>query len=235
MEMPVLSDLLDLQDVDLEIDRLLDRRQGLPELAQYRDANAARVAAEAERDRVAADLRQAELELDKAEGELEILEAKLNESETRLYAGGMSAKETEHKRLEVRSLHGQKEASEDRVLKLLDQRDELGARMSEAQHNVASKRARETGLEEVIKMAWAEIDRDLGRKEARKAEMIPAIPTELLARYEKLRKSKQGVAIARLDHGQCGGCHLTLSTAEQKDAAETDPPLCVHCRRMLVL
>jgi uncharacterized protein len=84
-------------------------------------------------------------------------------------------------------------------------------------------------------MAWAEIDRDLGRKEARKAEMIPSIPTELLTRYEKLRKSKQGVAIARLDHGQCGGCHLTLSPAEQKDAAETDPALCVHCRRMLVL
>jgi uncharacterized protein len=235
MEMPVLSDLLDLQDVDLEIDRLLDRRQGLPELAQYREANAARLAAETERDGIGAELRQAELELDKAEGELEILESRLNESETRLYAGGMSAKETEHKRLEVRSLHGQKDASEDRVLKLLDRRDELGARLSEAQQTVASKRARETGLEEVIKMAWQEIDRDLGRKEARKAEMVPIIPSDLMARYEKMRKSKQGVAIARLEQGQCGGCHLTLSPAEQRDAAETDPPLCVHCRRMLVL
>jgi uncharacterized protein len=235
MEMPALSDLLDLQDVDLEIDRLIDRRQNLPELAQYREANAARIAAESERDAVAAELRQAELELDKAEGELEILEGRLNESTTRLYAGGMSAKETEHKRLEVRSLEGQKEASEERVLELLDRREGLQAKLSEGQQTVAQKRARETGLEEVIKVAWQEIDRDLGRKEAKKAEIIPPIPPDLLATYEQLRKSKQGVAIARLEQGQCGGCHLTLSPAEQKDAAETDPARCVHCRRMIVL
>ncbi len=46
MEIPALADLLDLQDVDLQIDRLLERRQGLPELEQYRQANAARVEAE---------------------------------------------------------------------------------------------------------------------------------------------------------------------------------------------
>jgi hypothetical protein len=39
MEIPALADLLDLQAVDLEIDRLLERRQSLPELAEYRTAN----------------------------------------------------------------------------------------------------------------------------------------------------------------------------------------------------
>ncbi|MDH4115761.1 MAG: hypothetical protein OEX04_03455 [Acidimicrobiia bacterium] len=234
MEMPALSDLLDLQDVDLEIDRLIDRRQGMPELEQYREANAARIQAEADRDAVAAELRSIELDLDKAEGELEILETRLNESETRLFAGGMSAKETEHKRLEVRSLEGQKEASEERVLALLDQRDVLAEKMSASQQMVASKRARETGLEEVIKSAWRDIDRDIGRKEGRKAEIVPTIPPDLLDLYEQLRKTKQGVAIGRLEHGNCGGCHLALSAAEQKDAAETDPARCVHCRRILV-
>lgn len=234
MEMPALSDLLDLQEVDLEIDRLIDRRQHLPELQQYREANGTRVEQESARDDIASELRGVELDLDKAEGELEILESKLNESTTRLYAGGMSARETEHKRLEVRSLEGQKEASEERVLKLLDRREELQGRLSEAQQLVAHRRARETGLEEVIKVTWQEIDRDLGRREARKAEMIPAIPPDLLAMYEQLRKSKQGVAIGRLDHGSCGGCHLTLSAAEQLEAKETDPPRCVHCRRLLV-
>ena len=235
MEIPAISDLLDLQEVDLEIDRLIDRRGSLPELEQYRLANGERTNSEKQRDEIAANLRSVELDLDKAEGELEILEAKLGESETRLYAGGMSAKETEHKRLEVRSLEGQKEASEERVLGLLDRREELQNALSEAQHGAASRRARETGLEEVIKVAWRDIDRELGRKEGRKAEIVPSIPPELLGDYERLRKSKQGVAIARLENGQCGGCHLTLSNAEQVEAAASDPPRCVHCRRMLVL
>jgi predicted nucleic acid-binding Zn-ribbon protein len=235
MEIPAISDLLDLQEVDLEIDRLKDKRGSLPELQQYRTANGDRLAAEQERDEIAASLRSVELDLDKAEGELEILENKLNESQTRLFAGGMSAKETEHKRLEVRSLEGQKEASEERVLGLLDRREGLQSSLSVAQQAVASRRAKETGLEEVIKVAWRDIDRDLARNEGKKAEIRPSIPLELLETYEQLRKTKQGVAIGRLERGQCGGCHLTLSAAEQAEAATTDPPRCVHCRRLLVL
>jgi predicted nucleic acid-binding Zn-ribbon protein len=235
MEIPALADLIDLQEVDLEIDRLIERRQNLPELEQYREAHETRAVVDTERDELALKLRQVELDLDKAEGELELLEAKLGESQTRLYAGGMSAKETEHKRLEVRSLEGQKGAAEDRVLGLLDQREALQAQVSDAQRASATARAHETGLEEVIKLAWAEIDRALGRQEGRKAEMVPAIPPDLLEMYEQLRRTKQGVAVGRLEGGQCGGCHLHLSTAEQAEVAESDPPRCVHCRRLLLI
>ncbi len=235
MEIPALADLLDLQAVDLEIDRLLERRQALPELAQYRAANQARLLAEAEHAELADRLRKVELDLDKAEGELEILETRLSESETRLYAGGMSARETEHKRLEVRSLQGQQEAMEEKVLGLLDTREQLQQQTSAAKQVVDGHRATENALEQSIAAAWKEIDLEIGRKEARKSEMVPAIPSDLLERYEKLRRTKEGVAVGRLDNNQCGGCHLTLSTTEQAEAAESDPPLCVHCRRILVL
>ena len=100
---------------------------------------------------------------------------------------------------------------------------------------VDGHRATENALEQSIAAAWKEIDLEIGRKEARKSEMVPAIPSDLLERYEKLRRTKEGVAVGRLDNNQCGGCHLTLSTTEQAEAAESDPPLCVHCRRILVL
>lgn len=235
MEIPALADLLDLQAVDLEIDRLLEQRQSLPELAEYRTANAARLAAESEHGELASSLRSLELDLDKAEGELEILEARLSETETRLFAGGMSARETEHKRLEVQSLKGQQEAMEEKVLKLLDSREQLQAQTTAAEQVVERHRADEQALESAISAAWKDIDLQIGRKEARKADIVPVIPGDLLARYEKLRRTKEGVAIGRLDNNQCGGCHLMLSTTEQVEAAKSDPPLCVHCRRILVL
>lgn len=235
MEIPALADLLDLQEIDLEIDRLIDRRQSLPELEQYRAANAERLAAESERDRLAELLRSLNLDLDKAEGELEIVEGKHQESEMRLYAGGMSAKETEHKRLEVRSLEGQKEALEERVLETLDRRDTLQEEVRTAEQAVVTAREHEERLEAAIAAAWREIDRALARHEERKAEVVAPIPADLVELYEQLRGTKQGVAVGRLENGQCGGCHLSLSVAEQREAASTEPPRCVHCRRILVI
>lgn len=234
MELPAYADLLDLQAVDLEIDRLLHRRASLPELEEFRKADEALKSAEAARAEIAARDRVVGLDLDKAEGELEMIEAKLAEAETRLYAGGMSGKETEHKRLEVQGLRGQQEALETRVLVLIDEKEKVDEQLSRAGQTVDDVAARKTELGAVIAAAWKEIDAVLVRREASKAEMVSTVPPDLYETYERLRRTKEGVAISRFDHGQCGGCHLALSPAEQREATESDPPCCVHCRRLLV-
>ena len=87
-----LSDLLDLQAVDLAIDRLLHQRQTLPELTRYQEAAGVRDRLEAARKAKAGELRSAELDLDKAEGELELVEIRLKEAETRLLAAARPSK-----------------------------------------------------------------------------------------------------------------------------------------------
>jgi predicted nucleic acid-binding Zn-ribbon protein len=234
MEMTSLADLLDVQDLDLQIDRLLERRQSLPELAAYKEAHEQEQELTAEIDAAMADLKGLELEFDKAEGELQILEAKLGEHETRLFAGGMSARETEHMRLEVQSLHGQREALEERVLGMLERLDPARDRVADLETKRAAISEEKARLETVIKSEWKQIDAELARKEERKAEALAPIPPDLVDLYETLRQSKEGVAIGRFEHGVCGGCHMTLSPAEQIEAFEGDIPRCVHCRRILV-
>lgn len=234
MEMTSLADLLDVQDLDLQIDRLLERRQSLPELAAYKEAHEQEQQLTAEIDTAMADLKGLELEFDKAEGELQILEAKLGEHETRLFAGGMSARETEHMRLEVQSLHGQREALEERVLGMLERLDPARDRVADLETKRAAISEEKARLETVIKSEWKQIDAELARKEERKAEALAPIPPDLVDLYETLRQSKEGVAIGRFEHGVCGGCHMTLSPAEQIEAFEGDIPRCVHCRRILV-
>jgi predicted nucleic acid-binding Zn-ribbon protein len=234
MEMTSLADLLDVQDLDLQIDRLLERRQSLPELTSYKDAHEQEQQLTGEIDTASNDLKTLELEFDKAEGELQILEAKLGEHETRLFAGGMSARETEHMRLEVQSLHGQREALEEKVLGMLERLDpvrEVVADLASRRDAIGQEKA---ALESVIKAEWKQIDAELARKEERKVEALAPIPSDLLELYETLRQSKEGVAIGRFEHGVCGGCHMTLSPAEQIEAFDADIPRCVHCRRILV-
>jgi uncharacterized protein len=230
-----LSDLLDLQDVDLTIDRLIHQRQTLPELSKYQEAAGRREALEALRAEKAAVLRSLELDLDKAEGELELVEIKLKESETRLYAGGMSGRETEQKRLEVQSLRGQQSALEDRVLGLIDQVDPVRTEVARISSKLAATAEEVSAFEGVIATAWRQIDGQIGRHEESKREIAATIPDELITLYEQLRKSKDGVAVGRLTGGVCGGCHLALSLPEQSEAADWDPPRCLHCMRILVL
>ncbi|HJR90985.1 MAG TPA: C4-type zinc ribbon domain-containing protein [Acidimicrobiia bacterium] len=234
MEISALADLLDVQALDLEIDRLLHRRSSLPELQRYRATQEQIDSVTGQIEESGGVVRQLELDADKAEGELELLETKLNEHETRLFAGGMSARETEHMRLEVQGLQSQRSASEERVLGLLEKldpaRSELEAR-NRARSELAEQKAQ---LESVITAEWRQIDAELARKEERKREALVPVPAELVDLYEKLRQTKEGVAIGRLEDATCGGCHMRLSPAEVIEATEADPPRCVHCRRILV-
>lgn len=234
MQLTSLADLLDLQEIDLQIDRLLQRRQSLPELERYKAAYEEAEAKGEERQALAVELKQRELDLDKAEGELEILENKLQEHETRLFAGGMSARETEHMRLEVQSLKGQRGAMEERVLGMLDDIDPARGALEKVEAAIEEINERKAELEASIKEQWKSIDAELARREDAKAKAIEPIDGDLLELYEKLRGIKEGVAVAAYDHGVCGGCHMTLSPAEQEEAFATDLPRCVHCRRILV-
>ena len=75
-ELKSLADLLDLQEVDLQIDRLIDRRQNLAELDDYRLANEEVASLTAEKEAAEATLRVISLELDKTSGELDLTETK---------------------------------------------------------------------------------------------------------------------------------------------------------------
>lgn len=234
MQPTLLADLLDLQEIDLQIDRLLDERQSLPELEKYKSTHEQVTSTQKARDEAGVELKELELELDKAEGELELLELKLEEHETRLFAGGMSARETEHMRLEVQSLQGQKGVLEEKVLTLLDRVDPAREKVTVIESELDQLEGEKEELEGIIKREWKRIDSELARKEERKEEAIAPIDPDLLELYDKLRDIKEGVAVASYDHGVCGGCHMTLSPAEETEAFQTELPRCVHCRRILV-
>ena len=230
-----LADLLDLQAVDLQIDRLLHDRQSLPELEEYRQAHQKAEAVAAELATAEQELRETSLELDKTEGELEITTGRLDAEQNRLYAGGMSARDADYLRREVEMLDRKRREAEDVVLELMEAREERERSVETLRTEAEEAATAKHGLESVIKEAWNGIDGRLAIKEARKAEIVPLIDEDLLELYESLREAKEGVAIGALTDNMCGGCHLKLTAAEVLDAERSDPPRCIHCRRILVI
>ena len=230
-----LADLLDLQTVDSEIDRLINDRETVPALAEYKKAHAETQRLVDDRTEIADQLRQAELALDKTSGELDLAEAKLAAEQNRLYAGGISARDADYLRREVEMLDRKKSEMEDEVLELMERRETLESRHAELESAVAAAEGEKAVYETAITDAWRGIDAQLARKETRKADIVPLIPDDLLDLYERLRDQKDdGVAVGRLAEGICGACHLRLTAAEQLEATRREPPRCIHCSAVLV-
>lgn len=229
-----LEDLFDLQVVDLEIDRLLNRRQTLSELEQYRLAHERGAALDTRLADAESRSRQAELAADKAQGELDLAEDKKKREERRLYAGGIGARDAENLRKEVEMLGRLASEREDQILELIDAREKAEAELGELRAERESAQAEKDRLGATIKEEWRVIDADIARAEARKRAIIPLITPDLISLYEELRPHKEGVAVGRLADGICGGCHLRLSAAEQVEVLRDFPPRCIHCRRLLV-
>jgi predicted nucleic acid-binding Zn-ribbon protein len=233
-ELRSLEDLLDLQAEDAEIDRLLHRRQALPELEAYREVHERVAHFDREISAESARLREADLASDKADGELQIAEDKLQREEQRLYAGGLGARGAEHLRQEVEMLRRHVSEHEDQILELMDAKEQAEAEVARLEGERAGFQAEKERLEGLIQQEWRVIDDQIARHEARKQDIVPLIAPGLVTLYEELRAHKEGVAVGRLAEGVCGGCHLKLSAAEQAEVLRASPPRCLHCRRILV-
>ena len=84
---------------------------------------------------------------------------------------------------------------------------------------------------------YADIDAELARIAAEREPVVAAVPADLLALYERLRASKNGVGVAELRARQCGGCMLSLDNADLADIgtkAEDEVVRCEQCQRILV-
>jgi predicted nucleic acid-binding Zn-ribbon protein len=233
-ELKSLADLLDLQEVDLQIDRLLDRRQHLPELERYRTTHEEVARLTAEKESADATLRTVGLDLDKAGGELELTETKAAREENRLYAGGLSARDADYLRREVELLRGRVGTMEEEVLELLEARENAEGVQEKLAGELETVETEKTDLEKMIREQWRIIDAEIALKEQRKVQIVPTIDESLLELYDELRDTREGAVVGHMTDGVCGVCHLKLSAAEEVHAKREDPPRCIHCRAILV-
>lgn len=92
-------------------------------------------------------------------------------------------------------------------------------------------------LTAAIAEAEAEIDRERDDVRARRDELVAGIDQRALQEYEKVRGRLGGVAVARLEHGSCGACHMKLSAVEHDrilHLGPEEPVRCEDCGRFLV-
>ena len=229
------ADLLELQKVDASVDKLLADRSSLPELAARAQARReARKAAQASEESTTR-MRSLDRDLSRTEDELQMADQKLREQERRLFAGRMSARETEHMQAEVESLRRKVASMEDELLELLDLREG----MQEEERLLAERADVTSEVEQSLSARIAEsrgvIDVSLARYRERRDDIVGSIEPRLLKLYARLRERRGGIVVGETSGRVCGACHLQMSVAEYEEVVQDAIPQCIHCAAILVL
>ena len=143
--------------------------------------------------------------------------------------------------IEYKALEKEIATSQSGIRKLED--DELGAMeaveaalgAAQARHDALAKE--QVRVDEELKAFLARtagLGADLQRKEEERQALAAAIEPVWLARYERIFAKQRDAAIALVEHGTCGSCHMKLSPSQVVDARKADTlTLCDFCGRML--
>jgi len=229
--------LLALQALDSSLIQLEHKARNLPVSKVLDEKNLAFATA---RDLcVAAETEKSDIkhELSKSEIDVEQVVSRIERDEKRLASCQGSPKELEQLQHELGSLAKRRAELEEIELEVLVRIEALDQRIS------SLSKERDALHEEVIKfsrekeVALEEITRAINATTSDRQVLANDCEPELLALYEKIRASADGIGAARLHAGQCQGCNLTINAADlSKINALPDDEVvrCEECRRILV-
>jgi len=223
--------LLVLQDRDRKIIKIREQLAHIP--AERSQLQAKLSAATTGLD--AAKLRVKQIETDRKKLELEV-ESKKGQID-KYSTQQLQTKKNE----EYRALSNEINTCKAAIVKLDDQQLELMENAEAAQKEVArytqisneQKRTADALLAELATREEA-LKKELAGLEANRAELAGAVDESVRTKYERLMKHKGSSVVVGIQHGVCGGCHMTLSRQTVVSCcADQEVVTCINCGRIL--
>lgn len=224
--------LLQLQQLDLEVDRLVAEKQTLTSSLQSTSLLKKLRAEEQIAQQQLAGGIQAQKD---AEWALEDVERRLKQQQQRLYNGSVTgAKELGALQQEVQNLRAQQARQEEKALEMME--------AAEALREVAERKAQAVKDAE---QSWEaanlagitrldQLEEKLQGLRGQRAEVTGALDSELVKRYEGMRKTKQGRVVSKVEQNSCQWCRVILTPSElQRVRVSSELQTCSNCGRIL--
>jgi predicted nucleic acid-binding Zn-ribbon protein len=230
--------LLDLQALDSGLDRLAHRRRTLPELAEIVRLDGL---VDALRDgivRYETEVSDLAREQAKFERQIDEVRTRKDRDEQRLASGAITnPKQLQEMQHEVETLTRRQSDLEDSELELMEKSETAQAELDRLTGERDKHLAERAEAEQRRDLTWAEIDAEIVRTSAERAELAATFSADLLALYEKIRAAEGGVGAGAIERGRCGGCRLDLmgnEKAEIRAAAPDEVLRHEECSRIMV-
>ncbi len=169
------------------------------------------------------------------DGEIETLNAKITPEEKRLYDGSVrNPKELTNIQHEVDLLKRRRGEFEDTLLAVMDRIEGLDRDRRRVKKSVDEHEARWEKFQGELKHETKRLGDAVARADAKREAQKAIIPPRSLFLYEDLRRRKGGMAVARMNAGNCTGCRLNIpETVRRKAFSSTTLAQCPNCERIL--
>jgi predicted nucleic acid-binding Zn-ribbon protein len=228
-----ISELFDLQDIDLEIDaRRAATSEAESRIGESEDVESA-AAAIVERE---AEVQELHKKLKAAEWEVDELTNKIKPFEKKLYGGSVNnSKELASIEDDIRSLQARKRVLEDRALDVMSQLEEAERALAAAKEENAALASSWDEEQRRLKQEMETLAAEIEQLEQKRLSQRAQIDGEALVLYDALRSKHQGRAVAKVERGTCGGCRISLPMSLLQRARSGSDVIiqCSSCERIL--
>ncbi|MFH1941266.1 MAG: C4-type zinc ribbon domain-containing protein [bacterium] len=227
-----LSQLVELQKLDSQLLQLESLRGDLPrqverlkqELDETRQSHEEKVQK----------LKAYQREKGIVEMEIKALEGKQKKYQTQLYEVKTN-REYDAVTHEIESVKSETEKKESRLLELMDLETETAESIKTTSEHIETLTdlfdRRKTELEQTL----AKTEKDEAALQHERNKIVRMMKPRILATYDRIRKAKNGFAVAPVIRNACGGCYKTLPPQRILEIRQMDRMyLCEVCGRILV-
>ncbi|MDP2663488.1 MAG: C4-type zinc ribbon domain-containing protein [Dehalococcoidia bacterium] len=164
------------------------------------------------------------------------LQAKIAPLDKKLYSGQVKApKELMSLQQEVEMLKGQRRQFEDAELKIMLELEEANQALQDESQKLATMESEWTDQQERLAVERDDLSRDLDTLRGERDRLASQVGAPTLATYQRIRESRQGLAVASVSRGTCTGCRITITAIDlQRARAGRDLVFCQSCGRILL-
>ncbi len=172
-----------------------------------------------------------------AELESKSLAGRIKSTEDRLMSGSVrDPKELNNLQENLESLRRHRSLVDDQAVEALMHADELTGELAERQQVLIRLEGEWNNGQSDLKQEETKLKQHYILLKRKRESLAASISPSLLERYETMRKRKGGIAVAPVQNGVCGACHVQIPTGVVNSLGSSTVTLavCPSCGRYLV-
>lgn len=221
-----------LQQIDSQLYKAYAR---LSEIEKTLDDNSKLIQAQTRLENASDKFELTRKALQEAEHNVKMQQVKIEQSESTLYSGKVrNPKELQDLQNEAAALKRYKGVLEDRQLDAMIKLEDAEEKLSSSQINLDQVLAEITKRNSNLIGEQQSLQQDVERLEDERKAAVTSIDKNTVNLYSNLRKTRKGVAVAKVSDKNCTACGSTLSAAlKQAARSANEINFCDTCGRIL--
>jgi predicted nucleic acid-binding Zn-ribbon protein len=224
--------LLKLQKLDDEIDALKAEEESIPEKKQEIEEGLKSIESRVQK------AKDESVEFAKTRKDLEIeLEANndsMSKFQSQLYQV-KSNREYEALQHEINDLKEKTSGLEDKILETLEHSEQLSKQIQKERQALEQEGEHAKQAQAKLEEQLEELKGRIAVKSDERLRLVADLDPALLRRYERIRESKDGLAVTSVENGACGGCFRKIPPHEMQNLKKEDRIItCEGCGRIII-